>query len=223
MSTPTIFVLSTQTLPDVLVDAAAASGVQLDAMAFIRTESLAVGDIPSGPVIALFTSQHAVEALPGIGPDWTIYCIEGATRKLVERRFGKGIVTGTAFSAGELADTIIQSGSGKRVVFFCGDNRLDELPFRLRTAGFTVEERIVYQTVQTPQRLERDYDGIAFFSPSGVDSFFSANPVRERTTYFAIGRTTAAAVAARTGRVALVSSLPDKEVLIREMIAHFIL
>ena len=223
MSTPIIFALSTQKLPDALVEFAATRGVQLDAVAFIRTELLETDAPPAGPVVAVFTSRHAVEALPGVGPDWKIFCIEGATRKLVEQRFGKGVVAGTALSAGELAEVIIRSAMAKKVVFFCGDNRLDELPFRLRSAGFTVEERIVYRTVQTPQRLEREYAGIAFFSPSGVESFFSLNPVSEKAVYFAIGPTTAAAAAARIGKAATVSSRPEKEVLIREMIAHFML
>lgn len=222
MSTPTIFVLSTQNLPDALVEFAAVRGMELDIVPFIRTEPLTADNRPTGPLVAVFTSQHAVEAVDA-GPDWKIFCIDGATRKLVLQRFGKGVVAGTAFSAGELADVIIRSGVEKRVIFFCGDNRRDELPFRLRSAGFTVDERMVYRTVQTPQRLAKDYAGVAFFSPSGVDSFFSVNPVGDKAVYFAIGRTTAAAVAERTGKTPVISSQPEKEVLIKEMIAHFML
>jgi uroporphyrinogen-III synthase len=222
MSTPTIFVLSTQNLPDSLVEFAAARGVELDIVPFIRIELLTTDGMPTGPLVAVFTSQHAVEAVDA-GPDWKIFCIDGATRKLAEQRFGKGAIAGTAFSAGELAEVIIGSGVEKRVLFFCGDNRRDELPFRLRSAGFVVDERIVYRTIQTPQRLARDYAGVAFFSPSGADSFFSVNPVSEKAIYFAIGRTTAAAVAERTGKVPMIGSRPEKEVLIKEMIAHFIL
>jgi uroporphyrinogen-III synthase len=220
MVTPRIFVLSTQTLPAPLHDAAAQLGIQLDAVPFIRTELLDAGELPAGAVTAVFTSQHAVEALPSTPPQWKVFCIEGVTRQGVENRFGAAAIAGTAASGEELAKVIIGAQAQQPVVFFCGDLRRDELPSMLRKAGFAVEERIVYQTVLTPQRLERDYAGIAFFSPSGVDSFFSMNPVTG-ATYFAIGRTTAAAVRARTGRDAIVASKANKEILISELITHF--
>jgi uroporphyrinogen-III synthase len=213
--------LSTQAVSASLRDEAAQKGIRLDAVPFIRTELLEAGELPAGPGIAVFTSQHAVEALPAIGQEWTVYCIEGATRRLVEERFGTGIIAGTASSAEELAKKIIESNPGQRVVFFCGDLRRQELPVLLRGAGLVVEERIVYRTVLTPQRVEGVYDGIVFFSPSAVESFFSANSISGGTVCFAIGRTTAAAVRARTGREAIIAGKPDKEVLIHEMITHF--
>jgi uroporphyrinogen-III synthase len=222
MATPGIFLLSTQTVSASLQDEAAQQGIQLDAVPFIRTELLESGELPAAPGIAVFTSQHAVEALPAIGPGWKVYSQEGATRRAMESRWGTGIVAGTAASGEELAGKIIESNPAGRVVFYCGDLRRQELPALLRQAGFAVEERIVYRTVLTPQRVERDYAGIAFFSPSGVESFFSANSISGATVFFAIGRTTAAAVGARTGRDAIVASKPDKEVLIHEMITHFI-
>jgi len=212
--------LSTQTLSTELIGMAAAFGVQVDAVPFIRTELLPVNDMPDSKIIAVLTSQHAVEALPATGPGGAIFCLEGATRRMVEKRFGAGIA-GTAESAGELAKKIIESNPKEPVVFFCGNLRRQELPALLRQAGLVVEERVVYRTVPTPQRVDREYHGIAFFSPSGVESFFSANPVNATTVYFAIGRTTAAAVRARTGRDAIIASKPDKEILINELVTHF--
>jgi uroporphyrinogen-III synthase len=221
MITPGIFILSTQTLPAALFDTAAAGGVQLDAMAFIRVALLPVNELPEGASIAMFTSQHAVEALPAIGADWCVFCLEGATRRAVESRWGVRVVRGTASSAEELANLIIDTEVGKEVIFFCGDLRREELPRRLREAGFTVQEQIVYRTLLTPQRLKREYAAIAFFSPSGVESFFSVNTVTDTTILFAIGQTTASALRARTGRDPMIASRPDKELLIHEMIAYF--
>ena len=220
MSDPTIFLLSTQTLPDALIAAAAGGRVQLDAMAFIRTEPVEeIGVLPRGPLTVVFTSQQAVGRLKGEG--WRIFCTGGATRKLVSERFGEDAIAGTADSAEDLARVIIGSGAGKAVTFFCGDQRREELPAMLRKAGWLVDERIVYRTILQPQKVSRRYDGIAFFSPSAVESFFSVNAADEATVYFAIGRTTAAAVFARTGKEAMISNQPDKEVLIQQMIAHF--
>lgn len=214
--------MSTQTVPSSLRDEAAQKGIRLDAIPFIRTELLEAVALPADPVIAVFTSQHAVEAVPATISRWKVFCLEGATRRQVEERFGTGIIAGTAPSAEELAKKIIESKPEERIVFFCGDIRRQELPALLLEAGLVVEGRIVYRTVLTPQRIEKDYAGIAFLSPSAVESFFSANPVTPSTRYFAIGRTTAAAVRARTGTDPIVASKPDKEVLIHEMITHFI-
>lgn len=215
-----IFLLSTQTLPDALIAAATVSRVQLDAMAFIRTERVEeTGMLPEGPLTVVFTSQQAVGRWKGEG--WRIFCTGGATRKLVSERFGEDAIAGTADSAEDLARVIIDSGAGKEVLFFCGDQRREELPVLLRQAGFLVHEKVVYRTVLQPQKIARRYDGIAFFSPSAVESFFSVNAGDAATVFFAIGRTTAAAIRARTGREAMVSSRPDKEVLIQQMIAHF--
>jgi len=220
MEPPEIFVLSTQTLPALLLDAAARRGIQLDAVPFIHIELLEPRELPAAPAIVVFTSQHAAEALPAIDPEWKVFCIEGATRQLVEKRM-RGKVAGTASSAEELAKVIIASNPGERVVFFCGNLRRQELPALLRQAGLVVEERVVYRTILTPQRVDREYHGIAFFSPSGVESFFLANPVNAATIYFAIGPTTAAAIKARTGSEAIIASKPDKEILINELITHF--
>jgi len=216
-----IFLLSTQTLPDALIAAAAVSRVQLDAMAFIRTEPVEETVVlPEGPLTVVFTSQQAVGRLKGEG--WRIFCTGGATRKLVSERFGEDAIAGTADSAEDLARMIIGSAAGKAVTFFCGDQRREELPVLLRQAGFLVHEKVVYRTVLQPQKISRHYDGIAFFSPSAVESFFLVNEVDAATGFFAIGRTTAAAIHARTGREAMISNQPDKEVLIQQMIAHFI-
>lgn len=223
MSASTIFLLSTQILPPSLVEAAAARGAQLDSIAFIRTELLPTGPVPEGPITAVFTSQHAVEALSLIPREWKIFCLGGATRRQVEMKAGGDRIAGTAASAEELAAIMTGAGAEGEVIFFCGEQRLDILPSKLRQAGFTVQERVVYRTLQTPQRVERTYAAIAFFSPSGVESFFSVNSIREETALFSIGRTTAAALLARTGRTAIIASRPEKEVLIHEMIAHFTL
>ena len=205
--------------------------MQLDAAPFIRTELVdRIDGIPEGARNVVVTSQHAVEALAGSGRgsdlrsgSWRLFCTGGATRRLAAEYFGESAIAGTADSAAELAAVIIGAGVEKEVWFFCGDQRREELPALLREAGFRVDEVIVYRTALTPVKMERAYDGIAFFSPSAIESYLSLNTIAAATALFAIGRTTAAALLARTGREAMVSSKPDKELLIHQMIAHFTL
>lgn len=218
-------ILSTQALPDALIEEAGLRGVQLEALPFIETRALQdealkkqIGELLRRPLSAVFTSKHAVDAIGKEGrPDWKIFCIG----RMAAERFGEKAIAGTANSARELAEEIIRAGIGKEVYFFCGDLRREELPARLREAGFTVNELIVYRTDQTPRPVERAYEGIAFFSPSGVESFFSVNKVTPGTILFAIGQTTAGAIRARCHNPVVVGSQPDKEMLIRQMIDHF--
>ena len=174
MTRQPIYLLSTGILSERLVKEAAERGVVLDGMSFIAIEYMDTKTLI--PEIAVFTSVNAVDA---VGrwvhekPDWKVYCISGATYEAVVRLFGENSVVGKAASAAELAALIRHREVAKReeIVFFCGDQRRDELP------SLGVTEKVVYRTVLTPHKAERNYDGIAFFSPSAVESFFSVNVV----------------------------------------------
>ena len=91
----------------------------------------------------------------------------------------------------------------------------------LRAEGFKVNEWIVYRTLLTPRKTERVYTGIAFFSPSAVESYFSLNTAADGVTLFAIGRTTAAAIQARCSCPVIISDRPGKDALVRTMTDHF--
>jgi uroporphyrinogen-III synthase len=178
----------------------------------------------SGSRVAVFTSVHAVEAVRerlAVVSGWRIYCIGGATREAAAGIFGEGSIAGSAGSARELAELIKERGEGG-VVFFCGDRRRDELPEVLTRAGIRVDERVVYRTRLTPKRVDRDYAGVAFFSPSAVESFFSVNTIGAGVILFAIGGTTAAAIHDRCSNEVVTSERPDKTVLIKLMTDHFL-
>jgi uroporphyrinogen-III synthase len=136
-------------------------------------------------------------------------------------RFGQLDIAGTADSAKELAEVMARVSGAGEVYFFCGDKRREELPDLLRQAGWVVHEIVVYKTVLTPHKVERSYAGIAFYSPSTVESFFSVNAVSAGTVLFAIGQTTAAAIRERSDNPMIVAARPDKEAMIRQMIEYF--
>ena len=212
----------------------------------VRTE---MGPLFERPVIAILTSGNAVRSLGDSGGrDWKIFCTSGVTRQLAADRFGERAIVGTADSAAALAAEIIRlgpdligasgitgragagsraagsagaAGRGAEVYFFCGDQRRDELPELLKQAGIKVHEVVVYRTKLTPQEITRSYDGIAFFSPSTVESFFSVNKMAPETVLFAIGGTTAAAVRERCENPMIIGDRPDSEALIRRMINYF--
>lgn len=212
-----------------------------DALLWSRVKELA-----GHRTAVIFTSVHAAEAVgervrSGVrGEDaenrlsreaggnqahrklfWKIYCIGMATRQRVADYFGETAIEGTADSAAALAEVIAREEKARELVFFCGDLRRDELPAVLQQKGFAVEELVVYRTVAIPHKTGRGYDGIAFFSPSAVESYFSVNTVDAGALLFAIGRTTAAAISSRCDNTVVVGERPDKGALIRKMIDHF--
>jgi uroporphyrinogen-III synthase len=231
MATQPIYLLSTGLLPAELIKQAEAKGIVLDTMDFIAIETVIDAEMGARikalggrQLTAVFTSTNAVEALKewmGRVPDWRIFCIEGATRRAVADYFGEMAIAGTAESATALAEMVMAEGGMKEIFFFCGDQRREELPAMLRAEGFKVNEWIVYRTLLTPRKTERVYAGIAFFSPSAVESFFSLNTVAEDVTLFAIGRTTAAAIQARCPNAVIISDRPGKEALVRTMTDYF--
>jgi uroporphyrinogen-III synthase len=235
MTTQSIHILSTRPLPAGLIAQAAAFGIGLDTLSFISTAPIVDEDLIRGirelalkPLVAVFTSMNAVEAVRGwlmTPPGWEVFCIGSATRRLVAGYFGEAAIAGTAASAGMLAETVRAwegfGDGGREVFFFCGDHRREELPFLLRREGFTVNEWVVYRTTLTPRKVERVYDGIVFFSPSAVESYFSANTVPETTRLFAIGETTAASISGHCANPVVISDSAEKEVMIRRMIDYF--
>jgi uroporphyrinogen-III synthase len=233
MPDPTIHILSTRPLAKELLDQGRTRGIAIEALSFIETETsidatLAqhIRRLSRQPIIAVFTSMNAVEAVAQYLPDprWRIFCIGAATRELVSDHFGEDRIEGTAPSALALADMIIRRMERKvppEVFFFCGDQRRDELPDRLKEASIRVNEIVVYHTRPTPHKIRTNYDGIAFFSPSAVHSFFTINTVPHATVLFAIGTTTAAAIRTYTSNRTIVSTAPEKQALIRQAIDYF--
>jgi uroporphyrinogen-III synthase len=169
--------------------------------------------------------MNAVESvashLNNTKPDWKIFCIGSATKKLVKEYFGENIIAGTAGSASSLADEIINQKNISSVVFFCGDKRRDELPEKLKQLGIEVNEIEVYKTFETKQQLSKDYDAILFYSPSAANSFFSVNKINDETILFAIGNTTAREIKKFAANKIIIADEPSKELLAEQAINYF--
>ncbi len=221
-------ILSTRPLGTELVRKAAERGILLESLAFIETSPVMdeascrkIAELAHAVPVAVFTSMNAVDAVARIATPPKIFCIGSATRERVLENFGKDCIAGTADSAAALAEVIIGQDTIKEVAFFCGDQRRDELPAKLWEAGIRVKELVVYQTRPTPHTIRGEYEGVVFFSPSAVNSFFSANLLPAATVLFAIGQTTADAIRSCCINPVIVSDSPGKEALIRQVIDHF--
>lgn len=215
-----------------LLEAAKSKHIQIDIVSFIDTTAIEttgirdeIGKILKQPTSVVFTSMNAVKSVAahinGQTPEWSIFCIGNTTRQLAARYFGEQSIHTVGNNASDLADKIISEKTVKQVVFFCGDQRREELPGKLRQNGITVQEVIVYHTISTPHKVEKAYDGILFFSPSAVQSYFYANTVTPSTILFAIGQTTADAIRSFTENPVIESERPGKDDLVKKMFQFF--
>lgn len=224
----TVKILSTRKLPDEASRRLRDQDIELVEQDFISispdvsAETVErIKNIQPGTTI-VFTSANAVEAVKDIFPAVAcrIFCISGRTREAVESAFTGSHIAATAEYGTGLAEKIIAAGVDN-VVFFCGSRRRDELPGMLAEKGITVEEHCVYQTVESPVKTGSDWQAVLFFSPSAVNSFFSANELQGQTVCFAVGSTTAGAIRQHTNNKIIEAAFPSAEELVAAVITYF--
>lgn len=230
-------VLSTKKLDPSLVEKAEQNDIEIIEQEFISVRPIVneeifqkiIGLAETGKQFIVFTSSHAVSTVARYlhkgdthyVVDWKIFCLSGKTREAVinDPLLKKNIV-GEAINASLLAQKIIAQGI-KEIIFFCGDKRREELPVQLKEAGITVHEVVVYETLETPAPAVSDPDGILFFSPSAVNSFFSVNQLKQHTVCFAIGATTAEAIGNYTNNRIITSEGPSQEMMLASVYFYF--
>ena len=232
-----ISILSTRPIDKSLIEKAALHHIDLDAITFIdikkevSVETLErIKQLTAQQATVVFTSMNAVEIfiaiLPdkSIMPDWKIYCMGGTTFNLIKKYWPNESIAATAKDSAELAQKIV-AGNISEVHFFCGNKRREELPLLLQNEGIRVNELVIYETIELPVQITKSYNGILFFSPSAVYSFFGNNGVEPSTILFAIGNTTAKTIRQFCSNEIVISDFPAKEQLVEraiEMMSAFL-
>ena len=226
-----IQILSTKKIGSSFIQVAAENNICIDSLNFIETEECISDEIKNRIIelskenlTVIFTSSKAVNSVGKIiskQTNWKIYCIEPATKKTVENIFPFSAIAGTAKDAAELAEKIINDNPVKQIVFFCGNQRRNTLPDKLRNNEIKIEEIVVYKTIEKPQLVPKIYDGILFFSPSAVRSFFTLNNIKESATLFAIGKTTAEEVQLFAKVKTVIAGNSDHKELINYVIKYY--
>jgi uroporphyrinogen-III synthase len=242
MSNDKYRILCTRPLRNSSITVAGEGGIHIDVKDFIQIKPLPnealwgtenMQRVFAPDAVQVFTSAKAVKILEKyyIHQSDTMYvlrgvkvcCISGKTRQLLESPdalFDCKILAAAAYGK-ELAEAIIQLGDITSVNFFCGNQRRDELPDTLKAAGITVHEYVIYENIPTPEVIANDYDGIFFFSPSAVKSYFSANKLLPGTVCFTIGKTTAATLREYTDNKIIISTGIDEESMVQTAIFYF--
>ncbi len=120
-------------------------------------------------------------------------------------------------AAAALADALVAARVGGPVLFPCGDLRRDELPARLRSEDFEVDEVVCYRSVlageSEARRAAERAQVLVVASPSVADLLARACPAGVRPALVAVGPTTAAAARASGWPPARVASRPTAEAL----------
>ncbi len=224
-------ILCTRPIEQALITKAAEKNIDITVLPFIDIKKLQSPVFKEQLIFlalqkinVVFTSVHAVESVAmniTIKPSWKISCIGGVTKEAVIKYFGETCLEVTSRNASALARKIIDKGGTKEVFFFCGDQRLDDLPETLRANNIRVQEIIAYQTLQTPHEVDEDYDGVMFFSPTAVNSFFSMNTVRTDVVLFSIGKTTTGSIHTYCTNKVVTSEWPGQENLVDKVTEYF--
>ena len=170
----------------------------------------------------IFTSQNAVESVlnsfSSSQLDFNkIYCVGRRTKRLIEKNIGK--VAHVENSAENLGNYLVNNLKSKEVTFFCGNKRRNELPDILNKNEFKVEEIESYKTLYTPDKLNKKYKGILFFSPSGIESYLLENSVKEEIA-FCIGESTATEAKKYFNKI-IIAKLPTAENVLKSVNEYF--
>lgn len=192
-------ILSTRILEPAIINEAGRNGILIDCVPFIDIRYKRVADIRQqlGKINAgdtfIFTSQHAVQAAVDIlkNLENKTYCISGATCDAVRQTALK--VIATAGYASDLVN-LIEINKDTGYVLFCGDKRLPTIPNFLQQRQLKLSEVVCYENIASPKKVEQHYEGVMFYSPSGVDSYFKLNRAAPHQKYYCIGNTTAKAI-----------------------------
>lgn len=174
----------------------------------------------------IFTSQNAVLSLIENLEDTdtiellkkkNVFCVGMKTKGLLEEN-GFNVIAYTGYAA-DLAEIITLIYGKEKFTFFSGNLRRDTLPDTLKEAKIVFNEIEVYQTILNPQKVNGTFDGILFYSPSGIQSYLKDNKINKETC-FCIGTTTADALENITNNV-IIANQPTVENVIIQCINYY--
>lgn len=175
-------------------------------------------EAPSVIENAIFTSQNTVRAIQNLKLKiQNCYCVGAKTKALLETE-GFHVIAQTEYGK-DLAQRIVKEAKSKKFIFFCGNRRREELPSILTENNVVFEEIEVYKTQLHPQKVKDNYDGILFFSPSGVQSFCEKNELKNKTA-FCIGISTAKEAEKHTKKI-IIAAHTTVESVVACAVANF--
>ncbi|MDT0675302.1 uroporphyrinogen-III synthase [Autumnicola musiva] len=174
-------------------------------------------EVPS-VVNAIITSKNAANAIlkKNISVQ-NCFCVGEKTSGLLK---SSGFdIAETSDYGRDLANIIIEKYSDENFTFFCGNKRRDEIPSVLKEHNIAFKEIEVYKTSLNFQQFQQEFDGVLFFSPSGVKSFIKEIKLKDSVA-FCIGETTASEAKKHTENI-VIATTPGIENVIVQVVKYF--
>jgi uroporphyrinogen-III synthase len=187
--------------------------VKIDFRPFIQIEPIDVKEFRKQKIkildhsAVIFTSRNAVdhffrlanESKVEIPSDMKYFCISEQTANYLQKYIvirKRKIFTGSR-SAADLIE-VLKKHKNEKYIFPCSNIRKNDIPDFLKSNGYYYAEAIIYETVASDlsDLADVNYDVIAFYSPSGINSLLVNFPdfKQNKTRIAAFGPTTAKAV-----------------------------
>ncbi len=166
---------------------------------------------------AIFTSQNGIKyTLQQNLKIKNSFCVGQRTKKMLEQHQIPVVECGK--NAQELSVQICNNHADKHFDYFCAKARLDTLPDALSKNQISMTEIPVYETLFTSKEYPQQFNGVLFYSPSGVESYFSKNQAPAHS--FCIGNTTANSLKKYSNNYTIAST-PSVENVLVKVIKHF--
>ncbi|WKN33643.1 uroporphyrinogen-III synthase [Porifericola rhodea] len=194
-------------------DLAQKYNIKVDFRPFIEVKPVNVKDFRKQKVDILdhtaiiFTSRNAIDHFFSICAELKIempaemkyFCISEQTANYLQKYIvirKRKIFTG--FRTAQDLIEILKKHKGEKYLFPCSSIRKNDIPDFLEKNAYKFSEAVMYETVAADlsDLADVNYDIIAFFSPSGINSLFVNFPdfKQNKTRIAAFGPTTAKAV-----------------------------
>ena len=189
--------LSTKIISNKFKDLLIKNNYQIDQKSFIKIlpyKSLINISISKN---IIFTSKNAVNIILNNSKikkkliDKNIFCVGESTAELIINN-NLNLIKSEQNSK-KLSKYIVADfkNSKDSFTYFSGKKRLLKLENILNKNNIKIIIHEVYDTILTPKKINNHYDGIIFYSPSAVKSFFKGNNSFKNTYGFCLGNTTA--------------------------------
>lgn len=213
-------ILSTKKLSKALKNKLSDAKIKLVEKNFIQTKPIDF-ETPQLNDYLIFTSKEAVKSVLKSETKNVLskscLCVGSKTRSFLEKK-GFTVLESTDY-AEELIQIIASKYKSNTFTFFCGNIRRNTIPAFFQQNKIAYNEIVVYETKLKPHQIKESFDGVLFYSPSGVNSFLENNTLGNKTC-FCIGTTTAKALENKTKNI-VIASQPTVEHVIDEVIKYY--
>ena len=172
----------------------------------------------------IFTSQNAVQIafknkrLNAKLQGKKFFCVGEKTKSLLSKNGQKAIKMSQ--NSLKLARFLAKNYKNESFSFFCGDLRRPEIESVFLDHQMQIQPHEIYKTTLTPKQFTQAFEGILFYSPSAVESFFQKNTWQENTQGFCLGTTTARKLNEFTENYSIAKT-PSESHLLLTLTQHF--